>query len=435
MAVRRRFLCIVSPFSGLCEGATLCGGGRSGRPRAGETADEATSAAGGSDHTPGTGTLSSPSGQGQEKIAERQEALGKATLVAYVTGHGFGHATRTAEVLREVHSLAPATEIRVVTSAPARLFHGALGAQVHVRAAACDVGLAQHDALTIDERGTLARWREFAAVWPARVGEEARWLRAVGARVVLADVPPLAFAAAREAGVPALALANFSWDEVYAHLARRHPALGEAAAQAAEAYRAASLLLELPFALEMPAFARRERIPLVARRPRVGRAEARRRLRLGGRPAVLLTFGGLGLPGFRGQVLAGLPEFDFLVSEPVRSGPAHVRPLAADVGELGLGYEDVVGAVDVVVTKPGYGIVSDAIAARTRLVYTERGDFPEYAVLVREMGRYLPAVHVTNGDLWAGRLRGPLEDALARPFPPEADLSGALVAARRVLGT
>ncbi|HVR69279.1 MAG TPA: hypothetical protein VMT87_00425 [Vicinamibacteria bacterium] len=356
-------------------------------------------------------------------------------IAAYVTGHGFGHATRTAEVLREVRRLAPGTPLQVVTLAPERLFRDALGEGVSVRADACDVGLAQKDALTIDEAATLTKWRAFAAAWPARVAEEARWLRAVGARVVLADVPPLAFAAAREAGVPAIALANFSWDRVYAHLAVRHPGLGEAAEQAAAAYRGATLLLELPFAGDMPAFPRRERIPLVARRPRVAREAARRRLGLGDRPAVLVSFGGLGLPGFRAQALAGLPEFDFLVSEPVRDAPAHVRPLAGDLGALGLGYEDVVGAVDVVVTKPGYGIVSDAIGARTRLVYTERGDFPEYPVLVREMGEYLPAVHVSNRDLSAGRLRGPLEEALARPFPPEPDTSGALVAARRLLGT
>jgi L-arabinokinase len=355
-------------------------------------------------------------------------------IAAYVTGHGFGHATRTAEVLREVRALAPAAKVAVVTGAPPRIFRDALGGEVDVRPFACDVGLAQADALTIDETPTLRRWREFHAAWPARVTEEARWLRSIGAQVVLADVPPLAFAAAREAGVPAVALANFSWDWIYAHLARRQPAFAQAAAQAAEAYRSATLLLELPFAGDMSAFPRRERIPLVARRPRVTRAEGRRKLGLDDRPAVLVSFGGLGWPGFRAASLAELSDFDFLASEPVRDAPAHVRPVPGDLDLLGLGYQDVVGAVDVVVTKPGYGIVSDAIGARTRLVYTERGDFPEYPVLVREMGEFLPAVHVSNDDLRAGRLRVPLEEALSRPFPAEPDLSGARVAARRLLG-
>jgi L-arabinokinase len=323
--------------------------------------------------------------------------------------------------------------LAVVSAAPARLFQAAIEGDLTIRRLDCDVGLAQRDALTIDEPATVERCRAFALRWPALVDEEARWLRGAGARVVLGDIPPLAFAAARAAGIPAIGLGNFSWDWVYAHLARRHPPLGEAAAQAADAYGRAALLLELPFAGDLSAFSRRERIPLVARRPRVEIEVARQRLGLGSRPAVLVSFGGLGLPGFQASSLVDLTAFDFLVSETLHQPPAHVRAMPTDLGALGLGYEDVVGAVDVVVTKPGYGIVSDAIGARTRMVYTERGDFPEYPVLVREMGDYLPAVHVSNEDLRAGRLRAPLEDVLTRPFPPAVDTSGALVAARRLL--
>ncbi len=69
-------------------------------------------------------------------------------------------------------------------------------------------------------------------------------------------------------------------------------------------------------------------------------------------------------------------------------------------------------------TKPGYGIVSDCIGARTRLVYTERGDFPEYPIMVAEMPRYLPAVHVSNDALRAGRIAGGgRAKPWRRPFP------------------
>ena len=57
----------------------------------------------------------------------------------------------------------------------------------------------------------------------------------------------------------------------------------------------------------------------------------------------------------------------------------------------GLRYEDLVRAADVVVTKPGYGIISEAIANDAALLYTSRGHFVEYDVLVREMPRYLRA--------------------------------------------
>ena len=271
---------------------------------------------------------------------------------------------------------------------------------------------------------TARRFAVFASRWDETVDGEVSFLRATGARVVLGDIPPLAFAAAQAAGLPGVGLANFSWDWIYAHAGRRRPELLAAAEHCAAAYAKATLLLRLPFAGDLGVFPLIEDIPLVARRPGVPRDEARRRLGLDGRPAVLWSFGGIGLPGFRPEVLAPLRDFQVLVPESV-DGP---RLLS-----LGLGYEDVVGAADVVVTKPGYGIVTDAIGARTRLVYTDRGDFPEYPILVESMKQYLPTAYVTNDEVRQGRLAEALQQVMAAPFPAPPDLSGAARAAERVL--
>jgi len=195
-----------------------------------------------------------------------------------------------------------------------------------------------------------------------------------------------------------------------------------AAAAAARAYGHAALLLQLPFAGDFAAFPRRTPIPLVARQAQVPRAEARRRLLLpAAETLVLVSFGGIGLTVDR-AAFADAPDYRVLQSDDVAPG------LAA----LGLGYQDLVAAVDVVVTKPGYGIVSDVIAARGRLVYTERGDFPEYPVMVREMPALLPVVHVSNADLAAGRIAEAVRAVRGQPQPPPVDTSGAAVAAREI---
>src|SRR3954454_8450920 len=122
-------------------------------------------------------------------------------LVAYVTGHGFGHTTRVGEVLAAVRALDPGMGLSIVTSAPEWLYRAAVPGPFSYRGEACDVGVAQRGALVVDEEATLARWREFAALEEERVEREATFLRSVGARVVLADIPPLAFRAAARAGV------------------------------------------------------------------------------------------------------------------------------------------------------------------------------------------------------------------------------------------
>jgi hypothetical protein len=357
-------------------------------------------------------------------------------IAAYVSGHGYGHSTRVGEVLRVLREREPEAPLAVVTSAPEELFRAAMPGPFVFRSRECDVGVAQRGALVLDERATLARWRGFREGWTQGVDEESAWLRSIGARLVLSDIPPLAFAAAAAAGVPSVGLANFSWDWIYRHLAAREPGLAAAADEAAEAYATCGLLLRLPFAGDLAAFSRIEDVPLVARRPRVGRDESRQRLRLGARPVVLWSFGGIPLAGFSPSVLGALDDFEFVLAEERDDLPRNVRAVTrAMLAGAGLGYVDLVGAVDVVATKPGYGIVTDAIGAGARLVYTDRGDFPEYPILVREMSRYLPCAYVGNEELLAGRVRDALTSVLGAPLPPAPDLSGASVAAARLLGS
>ena len=349
---------------------------------------------------------------------------GVSVLVAYLSGHGFGHLTRTCAVLGEVRALAPGLQLQVAGQVPEALVRRALPGPVALRPVACDVGLAQRDALRIDEEETAARCRAFDAGWEDRVRAEAAFLRSSGARAVLADVPALPFAAAARAGLPALGLANFGWDWIYRHLATRQPSLLASAERAASAYREAALLLELPFAGDLSAFPRRAPVGLVARRPRIARDDARRRLGLDGRPVVLLSFGGIGLPGLDRTALSEGGDFQVLLPADLSTGR---------LDALGLDYPDVVGAADAVVTKPGYGIVSDAIGAGARLVYTDRGDFPEYPVLVREMPRWLACAFVSNQDLLAGRIGGALRRVLELPVPALPELGGAGRAAERIL--
>lgn len=354
-------------------------------------------------------------------------------LVAYVSGHGFGHATRTAEVLRQVRHLEPELAIAVVSSAPADIFRAAVAEGLLVRSEACDVGLVQRDALLIDNAATAERWREFRAGWDDRVQSEAEWLAGEGARIVLGDVPPLAFEAAFRASVPSLALANFSWDWIYRHLGREEPMLQGAAEVAAAAYGHAGGLLRLPFHGDLSAFRHVEDIPLVARWPRQERKASREVLGFGERPVVVVSFGGLGLPGFDPAVLGALPDYDFVLPE-AAAAPANVRALSwSDLADRGLGYPDLLAAADAVVTKPGYGIVTDCIAARTPIVYTDRGDFPEYPILVEGLVRYLPCAYVDNAAIRRGDLGEALASVMGRRVPPAPPLDGARVAAERLV--
>ena len=83
--------------------------------------------------------------------------------------------------------------------------------------------------------------------------------------------------------------------------------------------------------------------------------------------------------------------------------------------DAGVRYEDLVGAAEAVVTKPGYGIISECIANDAAVLYTSRGHFPEYDVLVEEMPKYLRTAFISHDDLFAGKWETHLDKLLAQP--------------------
>jgi len=100
----------------------------------------------------------------------------------------------------------------------------------------------------------------------------------------------------------------------------------------------------------------------------------------------------------------------------------------------GYRYEDLVRAVDVVATKPGYGIISECLANGAALLYTSRGDFREYQVLVDAMPSFLRCAFIDHDDLFAGRWQPHLDALLEQPDPPTTPATtGAEVAADMLL--
>jgi L-arabinokinase len=264
-------------------------------------------------------------------------------------------------------------------------------------------------------------------------------LRDRGVRLVVADAPPLACAVAKALDVPCVVISNFTWDWIYEAYERRFgtdapdvlPMIRDAYAQAAAGWR-------MPMGGGFATFATVADLPFVARhasRPREAVLEA---LHLpAGRPLVLASFGGYGLNGFDLDALDCRETWTVVVTGRTPS-PALPRGVAyVDENELyarGLRYEDLVAAVDVVATKPGYGIISECVANGTAMLYTSRGRFPEYDVMVRELPRVLRSGFIAQDALFAGRWRDALDAVHSAPPPPEKPpTNGAELAAERIV--
>jgi hypothetical protein len=350
----------------------------------------------------------------------------------YISGHGFGHASRQVEVINAFGALETGADIVIRTSAPLWLFDRTVDVPFTVVDGSVDTGVVQIDSLRLDEAATLERAGEFYAALVDTVRDEVARLREYGARLVIADAPPLGCAAAAAAGIPSVVCSNFTWDWIY----EGYDAPPDLILRIQEAYRKADAGWRLPMHGGFETFTRIVDIPFIARRARHSRADVRTLLKLPlDRPLALSSFGGYGVQDFDAVTLDCLDRVGVVLTErDAPSRPPQRGVSVVDEAQLymsGLRYEDLVAAVDVVVTKPGYGIISECIANGTAMLYTSRGRFVEYDVLVREMPRYLRCSFLPVEDLLAGRWREGLETLLEQPPPPERPRTdGAEVVAR-----
>lgn len=357
------------------------------------------------------------------------------SVAFYISGHGFGHASRQIEIINALAPALPEGWSVVVRTAAARwLFDRTLRARVTFLAGECDSGIVQLDSLRLDEEATARAAAAFYSTWSDRVADEATLLREHDCRLVIADAPPLACTATATAGLPSIVIGNFTWDwiyEAYAETFAVHapgvlPLIRDAYASAAAGWR-------LPMHGGFATVPNVTDLPFVARHATRKKAQVLRALQIpSDKPLALASFGGYGLDGFDLGSVDCRERWTIVATG--RTMPDRVPGGVAFVHEgwiydRGLRYEDIVAAVDVVVTKPGYGIISECVANTTGMLYTSRGNFPEYGVMVREMPRVVRCVYLDQASLLSGRWLEALEALRAAPPPPETPATnGAQVA-------
>ncbi|KAF9579580.1 hypothetical protein BGW38_004106 [Lunasporangiospora selenospora] len=222
------------------------------------------------------------------------------TFCYYVSGHGFGHATRVNQIITElltttatmpttacttttataVDTTAPTATVSttiphfkdassglrrrqlhtiyIVSDAPRFIFQDVIALGAIYRNAKVDAGVVQPLAYSVDRHKTIEGVKSFLARREEMIQHEVSWLAEVGADCVLADAPFLPCAAAAAYGIPACLITNFTFDEVYRFLREGDDFDQDviACADAAlEDYKKASLLLRLPGSIDIPSFA------------------------------------------------------------------------------------------------------------------------------------------------------------------------------------
>ena len=346
-------------------------------------------------------------------------------IVYYISGHGFGHATRSVEVINRLRAVRPEVPIHIRSWASKQIFDE-MCPGVPVANGQFDIGVVQADGISMDIEATLKRCTEILDQADSKVDDELAWLKTLPAGCIVSDIPPIAHTVASKMGIPCLTVTNFTWDWIYDGWSQTYPHVQPLVNRMFDQYALSDCLLRLPYAGDLPAFRCVKDMPMLGRKAELDAATTRQRLGLDAesRLLVLLSFGGMGFQSGSLDGLSALDDYCLLTTFPVEHPSVHHLP---PLLQKGVSYPDLVKAVDVVVTKPGYGIVSECAVNHTRMVYTDRGPFREYDMILEEFPYWNCAEYVERSRLRRGDFRDALDNVMTRD---PADVPGAAEAAR-----
>jgi hypothetical protein len=356
----------------------------------------------------------------------------KRRIAWYITGHGYGHAVRSIEIIKELFLQQPGVAVQVRTSAASWLFAELQAYNFTYHNVKLDIGALQSNSYHVLQEETLAAYAELITRKKSLLQQEVNFLTQEKIDMVVSDITPLAFEAAAALGLPSIGEGNFTWDWIYSDWLSSFPPYRFVIDDIRSSYHCADLLLRLPFYGDMSAFHTIVDVPLVARRSRLTRDQAASQL--GKQAAIRMKSVLLGLrPADIEHVpldtIAQLQGYQFITTSPTLRAPNIIS-----IPEGRSAFQDLLKACDAVISKPGYSMVAEIIANQTPLLYVSRSDFCEDPVLRQALHRYAVCRELPIQDFRVGCWQKQLDQlfTMDRTWPAIA-VDGAEVAAAHIL--
>ena len=305
----------------------------------------------------------------------------------YISDYGYGHASRDIAIIRGILSEYDGVKIYIKTDKAFHFVRQSLPQKnVEVTQTKNDVGVIfKENSVIVDRVKTEKMLKEWLNSWDDYIQNEKRFCENHNIDLILSDIVPQPFIVADELDIPGIAISNFTWHYIFYNL------FGDTTAteRIKEAYRCSDVALVLPFNEDMDflKFRKKKEINLVSREITMDRRVMRRKCGIS--DDELLVYVGVGL-SFGSSYMRRMKKIDvsnvkFLVSSNAELPFGNVIKIPNSETET----QNYIAMCDLVVSKTGYGTVSEAVRAKIPMFLLKREGFKEDELIgnkVEEMG-------------------------------------------------
>lgn len=311
------------------------------------------------------------------------------TICYYITDYGYGHAARSIAIIRQLLKENKDT-LRIVVSCDKTMPFIKHSLEDHrnvlFRHISLDLGyVLKPFSLDVDVERFKTECEAYVDRFPEWYEQEAAYLSHHNIALVISDISPIPFVAASLCGIPSIGISNFTWHTAYRFLLR-----DERLQLLYDAYSHMSHFIRLPGAIE-PHWGRSSELEagFFCRSPIQADVE---RIKQQYNPdgSRIIVFIALGMSIVLDDLMSTAMWQDddclFIVSSNMGVDYPNVIQIPAQETES----QNYVAVADLVITKPGWGTISEAVSLGKPLVLLKRDQFEEDDNMLHQLQEMYP---------------------------------------------
>ena len=314
------------------------------------------------------------------------------TIAFFISDHGFGHDSRNIPIIRYI--LEATKDIRIIIKTGKnqgqfiRDLVGDFNGRVTYFFEAMDMGLVlKENSLDVDSEKLEEKVQDYISSFEEKVSKENEFLHYNNVNLIVSDIVPWIFKCANELSIPSILISNFTWVEIY-----KEYLSNEICDKYIDCYKLGdkALFYEL-YMEEMKDYIKNyEKVSLFSRDFDLEKADKIKRSFKS--PIVYISVGRS--VALKDEVDVSSLNYDFIVTDGIRLSGDNVHYLDKETPNT----QDYLIASDFIITKAGFGTISEALLGKKKIAVLSRDNVAEDRNTIKKLVGMELAIEV-NFDL------------------------------------
>ncbi len=343
----------------------------------------------------------------------------KLHFVFNISAHGLGHLAQTIPVVNELLRLKPNVKITIVSGISASIIKQRLPKCQHVERS-WDFGMVMASSIDVLADESMLQYQNLHQRWKEQQSACKQFFDTLSPSLLISNIAYLPLLATQHSAYPSIAMCSLNWADIFYSYCQKYQDSDAIYQQIKESYNAADCFYKITPGMPMTWLTNSIEVDAIAQRGQSVRNHLLQNMESPHTRLGLVALGG---------VKTEIPFYQW----PSYSDQAWLVPFVTkgkrsdlvSIDHLPYSYLDLLCSVDSVITKPGYGMFTEAAYNSTPVLYVKRGDWPEEPFLISWLEKNGVCQAITREQLFQGNFQEALSTIRTQKHPTPPTLNGA----------